>query len=175
MTGWLHSLGRAQGGAAAAELALSLPLMLVLLFGATEAGFYFYNEHKLIEGVRDGARFASRQSFGDFPCGSAIDATTLGQIQTVTRTGSIAGTDNRLPGMTNAHVTVSFVCTNQMETVPGSGSFVPVSGIYENAGQAQVVTIDASVPYQSLFGFVYGFPSGGIWLNAEQQTTVNGV
>lgn len=167
---------RSERGSAAAELALSLPLMLTLLFGGTEAGFYFYSEHKLVESVRDGARFASRQSFSDFPCGGTADANTVLDIQRVVRTGSVTGTVNRIPNITDAMITVSFVCTSQMETKPGTGSYVPVSGIYENAGQAQIITIDVNdVPYQSLFGFEYGFPAAGIHINAEQQTTLNGV
>ena len=173
--GWLQPFRRSQDGAAAAELALSLPLLLIILFGAAEAGFYFYNGHKLVESVRDGARFASRQSFSDYPCGSTMNATTQGDIIEVVRTGRINGTNDRLPRMDEGTFSVTFTCTNQLETKPGSGAHVPIGGIYSNVGQAQVVTIDASVPYQSLFGFVYGFPSQGIWLNAEQQTTVNGV
>ncbi|MBW0144060.1 TadE family protein [Sphingomicrobium clamense] len=173
--GWHLDLWNSKRGSAAAELALSLPVFFAILFGATEAGFYFYNEHKLTESVRDGARFASRQGFSDYPCGGAMDATTQGDIIEVVRTGKVNGTEDRLPRMDEGTFNVTFTCISQMETKPGSGSHVPVGGIYTSAGEAPVVTIDAAVPYQSLFGFVYGFPSGGIWLNADQQTTVNGV
>lgn len=179
MLGW-DKLRTDRRGAAAAELALSLPLMLTLLFGGTEAGFYFYSEHKLVESVRDGARWASRQSFADYPCDSTIDTDTRDDIIEVIRTGRVGGTEDRLPLMGygddgDAEYNISYVCTTQMETSPGSGSYVPVGGLYTNAGQAPVLTLDVKVPYQSLFGFEYGFPAGGIWLNADQQTTVNGV
>ena len=181
MIGWVNSLRQSQSGAAAAELALSLPLMLILLFGSVEAGNYFYSEHKLVESVRDGARWASRQNFSDYPCTGSIDAGTEDDIEEVIRTGRVGGSDDRLPLMDNADdggtatYSITYVCTNQMETKPGSGSYVPVGGLYNNMGQAPIVTVDVQVPYQSLFGFEYGFPAGGIWLNAEQQTTVNGV
>ena len=53
-------LARDSRGAAAAEMALVLPLLLVILFGSLELGNYFMNEHTLIKAVRDGARFAGR-------------------------------------------------------------------------------------------------------------------
>lgn len=178
MTGWVNSMIRDIRAAAAAELALSLPLMLILLFGSTEAGFFFYNEHKLVEGVRDATRFAGRQSFSDYPCDGSTTQPPQAIIDDITeilRYGQVGGSVERIPRMAEATINVTYVCTSQMETVGGSGSYVPVEGIYENAGSAPIVTVDASVPYQSLFGFVYGFPGPSITLNADQQATVNGI
>ncbi|HSG55028.1 MAG TPA: TadE/TadG family type IV pilus assembly protein, partial [Paracoccaceae bacterium] len=45
---------------AATEFALSLPMMLALMFVGMEAGHFFWTEHKLVKAVRDGARFAAR-------------------------------------------------------------------------------------------------------------------
>lgn len=47
-------------GTAATEFALTLPLMLALIFGSMEAGHFFWTQHKIVKSVRDGARFASR-------------------------------------------------------------------------------------------------------------------
>lgn len=164
-----------RSGTAAAELALSLPLLLTILFGATEAGHYFLTEQKLVESVRDGARYASRQSFADFPCDGAIDEDTEDAIQNVVVTGSLGGTDARLPLITADDVTITYDCVPEVEAKPGEANMIPVGGIYTASGEATVITIDASVEYQSLFGFQYGFPSSGIHVNAEQQTTLNGI
>ena len=37
-----------------------------IMFGSVEVGNYFYNEHMLVKGVRDGARFAARQAFTNY-------------------------------------------------------------------------------------------------------------
>ena len=169
------SLRSDANGAAAAELALSLPLLLTLLFGAAEAGFYFYNEHQLIESLRDGGRYASRQSFIDYPCGGTINTTTEANIKKVIRTGSATGTVNRIPLIEDSDITISYTCIDELETMPASTSFVPLGGIYEAAGEGAVLTISATVTYQSLFGFEYGFPSGGININAVQQAPVTGI
>ena len=60
--------------------------------------------------------------------------------------------------------------------MPPSGTKAPLlGGIYEAAGEGAVLTISASVTYQSLFGFEYGFPAGGININAVQQAPVTGI
>jgi Flp pilus assembly pilin Flp len=45
---------------ASVEFALILPLLVLLLFGGSEAGHFVWTQHKLTEGVRDGVRYASR-------------------------------------------------------------------------------------------------------------------
>ena len=62
-------------GAAAAEMALVTPLLLVILFGAVELGNYFYNEHIVVKAVRDGARFAAS-------CGKAMRRTAPASTRT---------------------------------------------------------------------------------------------
>jgi Flp pilus assembly protein TadG len=83
-------------GVAAAETAMLTPILLVLLFGAFEMGKYFLDEHVLMKAVRDGARYAGRQSFASMPCGGT--ATNETAIKNFVRFGNIAGTGNpRLP------------------------------------------------------------------------------
>jgi len=56
-----RKLIRDESAAAAAELVLALPLLLVLIWGPIEIGNYFLDEHMLIKGVRDGATFLAHQ------------------------------------------------------------------------------------------------------------------
>lgn len=134
-------------GSAGAEMALILPFLLALLFGGFEAGNFIWRHHQLVEGVRDGARFASRLEVqevcdGDTPI---LSDYMRNRIKLLTRTGQIDDADMRprVPGWTPAQVSVTVDCQ----------AFV-ATGIYENLGEAApTVTVKAvGVPYRSLFG-----------------------
>src|SRR6476619_5757161 len=92
-----------QSGAAAAELALVLPLLLIILCGSFEIGNYFLDEHILVKAVRDGARFAARQDFSNYPNGTCNGTSTsvgepvLTDTRNVVRTGLLLGGTDRLP------------------------------------------------------------------------------
>ncbi len=49
-------------GAAAVEFALVLPLLLTILFGTIEWGYYFFNRQIVINSAREGARVGSLQT-----------------------------------------------------------------------------------------------------------------
>jgi Flp pilus assembly protein TadG len=56
---WRTAPGRtagAQRGAAAVEMAILLPLLLLLVFGVIEFGVYLYNQQVLTNACREGAR-----------------------------------------------------------------------------------------------------------------------
>lgn len=160
----LTSFGRDTRGAAAAEMALVLPLVLVLLFVSLEAGYFLWSEHKVVEAVRNGARFASRAIHpDDCPLSGAM----LEQIQLMTRTGQIEDPNATplVPGWTsNAQVTVNCAI-----------DFLD-SGIYEpTATQGKAVTIRVTnLPYPSLFEAL-GVIDSSINLNASASTAVIGV
>ncbi|WP_341712982.1 TadE/TadG family type IV pilus assembly protein [Erythrobacter sp.] len=163
---WLRTLVRRQDGAAAAELALLLPLLVLMLFGALEVSYYFYNQHQVVKGVRDGARYASRQSFTSINCdtGSSIPSAVVTAIKEVTRTGRPSGGSSRVPGWVNADVTVAVIC-------PGTAV---TTGIYTGETNAPVISVTANVDYQSLFDGV-GVLTDSYQLNATQQAAVMGI
>src|SRR5690349_2849055 len=99
----LGQLFRNRSGAAAAEMALVAPLLLAIMFGSMELGYYFYSQHVVVKAVRDGARFAARAGFADYNCSDdSINATTVANIQRVTRTNQVAvGGTARLPNWTD--------------------------------------------------------------------------
>ncbi len=163
----LRALSACSRGAAAAEMALLVPLLVVLLFGSIEVGHYFYNEHLVIKGVRDGARYASRQSFTNINCqsGSSVPTGIETDIKEVTRTGSISGGTPRVSTWTsNTQVTVTKSC--------GGSNYT--RSIYSNEPAAPIITIAASVPYQSLFSGV-GVITNSYQLSASQQSAVMGI
>lgn len=164
MSRFLASFLHDRQGAAAAEMVLVMPLLMALMFGAFEAGNYFWNEHVVVKAVRDGARFAGRQSFGKYDCASITDAAVATQIKNLTRTGQTSGGAARVSGWTDSQVTITVSCSAGTTT-----------GIYTgHAGGAPVVKVSATVPYTSLFGTL-GFNTTGINLVASAQAAVMGI
>jgi Flp pilus assembly protein TadG len=154
-----------RSGAAAAEMALSLPLLLVLTFGTFEMGYYFRCEHVVQKAVRDAARYAARLPMTSYPTCAPTAATTTA-IQKVARTGTPDGTVQRLQGWTaDSMVKVNVTCDT-------SGTY---TGIYSEfpMGVPKIV-VSASVPYPSVFGKL-GLPAPALKLNAQSQTAAYGV
>ncbi|MEE4316864.1 MAG: TadE/TadG family type IV pilus assembly protein [Erythrobacter sp.] len=151
-------------GSAAAEFVLTLPLMLALLFGAMEAGHFFWTQHKIVKSVRDGARFASRLEVERL-CPTA-DAALVEQIRNVTATGQfVAGGTSKVPGWQPATVDVAISCRSFVDT-----------GIYSDLGEAgPLVTVSSGpVAYPSILGTL-GFIDDTISLSAQSSAAVVGL
>lgn len=161
-----RSFWRNEGGAAAAEMALVLPIFLALIYGSFEIGKYFLDEHVVIKAARDAARFAARSSFASFSCSTvASDVETA--TKNIARTGQVAaGGTARLPYWTSdATVTVGVRCDT-------SGTY---QGIYRNvATGVPVVTVTILVPYDSLFGRL-GIDAPSLSIGAQSQAVVMGL
>lgn len=167
--GLLRTFSRSRSGAAAAEMALMLPLLILILFGGMEAGYFLWNEHKVVKGVRDGARFAGRQSFTVVNCAGNdfSDANVIAAVKNVTRTGTADGSGAPVvPGWDDnaTEVSISISCDSTTKT-----------GIFSSlADGAPRVTVSATVPYTPLFGDI-AFDLSSIDLNAEAQAAVMGI
>ena len=160
-----------RAGSAAAEMALTLPLLLILMFGSFEMGYYFLSEHVVQKSVRDAARYASRLPMTSYPACTPT-AAALAEIQRVAKAGDPDGDsdgdgtqDKRLEGWTaDTMTTVTVTCDT-------SGTY---TGIYtEYAQGVPVVTVTAQVPYNSLFGTL-GIGDPSLMLNARSQSAVFG-
>jgi hypothetical protein len=158
---------RDRRASAAAEFALTLPMMLALMFGGLEAGHFLWTEHKLIKGVRDGARYASRLKVSDLCNGTTevMSAQTEQNIANITVTGQLSGGTPKVPGWTPGGVAVSIGCEQFVGT-----------GIYSDLGTpGPLVTVSAGrVAYPSLFG-VLGFVTSSIQLSAKSSAAVTGI
>lgn len=155
--------------AAAAELALILPLLLTILFGGFEAGAYLWTEQKVVKAVRDGARFAARQPFSAYSCDDLTDATILAQVQNLTRTGELSGGTPKIAGWDdNNQVTVTVRCLPRVDDEFTS------SGVYATQADGSLdVTVAATVNYPSLFG-ILGFDTTGVVVRASSNAAVMG-
>jgi len=173
MTRSLAALIGNRRGSAAVEMALVLPILLFLMCGAVEAGNYFLSEHVVDKAVRDAARYAARLPFADYS-GCAVpspgDAET--QTQRVARFGDPDGTGNaRLVGWTaDSMTTVTISCDTS------TGHSYVNNGIYAdfpNGGEVPVITVTATVPYNTFFGWL-GLGSASLSLYATSQAAVIG-
>ena len=175
----LLRLRRDRAAAAAAEMAMVMPLLVVLAMSTFELGNYFKDEHILIKGVRDGARYAARQGFASYTgCGAtAADVSTALRDDTklIVRKGTLSSADpDLLPSWADAAAKVDV----QMSCSTSAGG-TTLSGIYSGnatgaTGVAPMVTVTASLPYRSVLGS-YGFTGKGFSLVATEQAAVTGV
>lgn len=153
---------------AATEFALSLPMMLALLFGGMEAGHFFWTEHKLVKSVRDGARYATRLDVNSLCNGStSIISTDLeDDIKNITVTGRIdGGGAPKVPGWTAADVQVTVGCEAFVDT-----------GIYTDLGAAgPLVTVSSgAVSYPSILNGL-GVINDTVQISAESSAAVAGI
>ena len=167
------------GGNAAVEMALVMPILLIILFGSVELGNYFMDEHMLVKAVRDGARFAARQSFTNYTaCSGAPGGTVVSDTENVIMNGYLSGGSTITPNISASDITLSVSCT---ATADGQDML----GIYRSRfgstcdgatanGCAQIVTVNATVPYRSVLGSL-GFSGLGLNLNASSQAAVTGI
>jgi Flp pilus assembly protein TadG len=144
------TLLRDRTGAAAAELALVTPLLIVVMTCTFELGYYFLSEHVVQKAVRDAARYAGRLPASTYDCStSTVSSGAQTQIQKVARTGTPDGTIGRLGGWTaDSMTTVGLACQTSTAI-----SYVN-KGLYAEfpSGHVPVVTVTATVPHPTLFG-----------------------
>ncbi|MBH0112571.1 pilus assembly protein [Novosphingobium sp. YJ-S2-02] len=155
--------------AAAAEMALMVPLLVLILFSAFEAGHFFWTEHKVVEAVRNGARYASRLPMSDV---CPTSGTTTSNIALYTRTGQLTDSSASpvVPGWSNNNqVTVTIACDSYLDT----GIYTSLAGVGTGKG-ATVTVAAASLTYPSLFETLGLFESS-LNLNASASTAVIGL
>jgi len=161
---------RDESAAAAAELVLALPLLLVLIWGPIEIGNYFMDEHMLVKGVRDGATYAAHQDITKFNCtNNTIDATVVSNTQNIVRSGSLSGGVDRLRNWGSATFNMRVDCYTQAGTTTLGGIYS-----FNTGGLVPVITVDATVPYSPVLGNL-GFRPATLSMNAKQQATVMGI
>jgi hypothetical protein len=173
-------------GAAAAEMALVTPLLLIVMFGAAEVGNFFMSEHAVVKTVRDGARFAARLKLKeeDFACtnGSTAGIWESPNAETEIRNVVIYGTvddsgTGRFPASSwaaenqcddeDATITVDIRCVDPAEA--------ELNGIYATLpGEIPVVKVNAAMAYRPLLSAL-GVNLAGSCLRAESEAPVTGL
>lgn len=147
---------------AATEFALTLPMMLILLFGGMEAGHFVWTQQKLAEAVRDGARYAARIPMNAVCEGATevMSQSTRDDIILLTRTGQVqnSGASPKVPGWGAAQVTVEPNCDNTafMDT----GLYAEYAVDYPGAKGPVMVVSANDVAYPWMFGMLGSILSG---------------
>lgn len=171
----LKLLLRDQRAAAAVEMALVFPLLLIIGMGGVEVGNYFLDEHRLVKAVRDGARYAARQDFSNYSgCnGTAADVPTAlrDNVKAIVRQGVLSGGTDLLANWNSATFTVQMTCTSTAGSQTLTGIYTSTSG----AAPPAVVIVTATVPYAPIAISGYGFKARGYNLYAQQQAAVMGI
>ncbi len=156
------ALTRDRRGAAAAEMALMLPVLMLVMFGIFEFGRLVHDYHVINKGVRDAGRYLSRL---DLSCpGAAVSAATLAEARNLAMTGNIGG-GNILLYYWNDPTTV-VVNTNCSATGGYAGAF---------AGDPEIasVVVTADVPFN--FSFLAPFLDNPVLtMQARHQEVVIG-
>lgn len=155
-------------GAAAAEFAMILPLSLLLLFTGLEAGHYMYQRHQVAKGLRDAARFASRQSFDLVNCRSgsgSMDSDVQTAVVNLARTGKISGGSPRVSNWAATDVTVTVTCPTADEAE---------TGIYDGDEPAPQVNLVTTFNYDSFFNGL-GVVDNTFSISGSQQAIVMGI
>lgn len=167
-------LMRDRRGAAAAEMALVMPLLLVIMIGSVELGHFMYNEHILAKAVRDGARYAARQGFANYDCSGEPSATVRDNTRELVQTMVLSGGADRMVNLAATTIDVQERC---VASATGLSSTENMSGIYDELalGGAPVVRVSATVPYTPVIGAPFGFSGVGLNLNASQEAAVMGI
>lgn len=167
------SLLNDRSGAAAAEMALVLPLLLTLMFGSVEVANYFINEHTLVKAVRNGARFAARQNFTNYPTCSSVSTATRDDTRTVVMNGYLAGGTIITPNIEASDITIATRCEADVASQPMTGIYFGrvEAGVPKGA---QVVEVTAQVNYRPVLA-AFGFSGVGLRLNASSQAAVAGI
>lgn len=169
----LLSLFRCEAGTAAAEMALCAPLLLAIMLGSVELGAYFMNEHVVVKAVREGARYAARQSFTNYDaCTGDVADPVASDTQTVVEQGLASGGSDLLK-WTGATISVTMSCATTADA--DDYGTQTMSGIYAGrASGAPIVTVTASVPYTPVLGS-YGFSAFDLTIHASEKAAVTGI
>lgn len=150
-------------GTAAAEMVLLMPLLVLLLFGSTELGYYFYMEHQVVRGTREAARYAARKVVLEDD--SCPDATTVES----SALDLLYAAAPSISDWSGTSVTVN--CDSGFTT----GLYDESAGHDASAGESgPVVTVTAAGTYPSLFSFL-GFVDATWTIGAEQHAAVIGL
>lgn len=160
---WANFLYRDTSGAAAAEMALIIPLALALIFTTFEGAYYMICEHRVVKGVRDASRYAARLDLSNYACPGGTFSGSTATVQNLARTGLLSGGSAAVSGWVNSDVTIAVTCL--------SGQ----SGIYAaTGGNAPRVSVSTRVAYPSLMGSM-GFTAATIYIGAAAQSPVIGL
>jgi TadE-like protein len=157
----LSRLHRDKTGTSVLELAVILPVLLSMGFGAMEFGNIIYRQHLIVNGVRDAARYAASLRFQ--PANPTINDT---KIKNIAVYGSDAAGTARVPGWLPAAVSVSFTIVANPDGACGGAR------CYRLQQDVPVVTVSTNFEYQPLGFLDFLGIAGPLNINASHQERI---
>ena len=117
-----------QAGTAALELAIALPVLLLLLVASAEVGRLLSQYDTLTKSVRNGARYLASNALGGTTGVVLITPQVQAQTQNLVLTGNVNGSGTAvLPNFVAANVTVTTVDSTHV-SVAASYNYQPLLG-----------------------------------------------
>jgi Flp pilus assembly protein TadG len=146
---------RAQRGVAAIEMAITLPVLLLMLVATAELGRAFHQYNSLTKAIRNGARYLASEAY-DNTLGilDLSDAKRVATKNLVVYASTAGGSDPVVDGLDVADVTITQVDSSHFE-VSVSFSYqplffrIPVFG-YSASDIDTGVTLNASATMRAL-------------------------
>lgn len=152
-----------QGGLAAVEFAIALPLIILIALAVVELGRGLYQFNTLSKAVHDGARFLADDIFighsgSSLPAILATDTDLVAATKNLVVSGDVDGGPPVLEGLTTSSVTITseFVDLSDIGTddnhikVSASFTFVPLFPTLSALGYSMVPTFTASAVERAL-------------------------
>lgn len=141
-----------QRGVAAVELALLLPLMVVLIFGITEIGRALFQYNGLVKATRGAARYLAQQDLANL---SASTTPTLNEVYVTTKALAVCGKENctgqapLITGLSTDQVSLCdyLTCDTHKGVLTGMGSVDLVTVTIGGSG-------DHAFRFQSMMSYV---------------------
>jgi hypothetical protein len=119
---------RSEGGAAAVEIAIVLPLLLLLGLGVVELGRTIWQYQIVTKGVRDGVRYLTRVPVtcaGVGPGGTFSDA-DLEAAKNLVKSGTKTASTPILPKYASADFEITVDCRDAAALGLNGGAYMPV-------------------------------------------------
>ena len=100
-----RSIWRDSKGTALIEAAISLPVLFILVFGVFEFSWAVYQQHLILTGISDAARYIARST-------TPNDPTTKKDAKYLATTGAVDGDTSRVRGWTADDIDISYTIIN---------------------------------------------------------------
>ena len=138
ITGRSRAIWTADTGSALIEASIVLPLLLALIGGVFEFGFFLYQEQLITVGVRDAARYLALTH-------DPMSNVSQSDARNLAVTGSIGGGAPRVPGWTGNAVSVTVTPWDNSDGALSGGTVIPIVTVSTSFA-------DSSVGFFSLLG-----------------------
>jgi Flp pilus assembly protein TadG len=123
-----RGLGKSERGAAGVEMALVLPLLVILAFGAIEIGRMVWQYQIVTKGVRDGVRYLTRVPVNCTAVGpgGTFGSSDVDTAKNLVKSGTRTASTPILPEYSSAVFQVTVDCRDAAALGLAGGTYMPI-------------------------------------------------